>query len=55
MDMFPKNAEKEELLKAIQTILSGEKYFSREIKDIYIENKLSKKKGEEGKTYTKRN
>ncbi|SEM17210.1 two component transcriptional regulator, LuxR family [Aquimarina amphilecti] len=43
----PKNAEKEELLKAIQTILSGEKYFSREIKDIYMENKFSKKKDEE--------
>ncbi|WP_299901246.1 response regulator transcription factor [uncultured Aquimarina sp.] len=45
----PKNAEKEELLKAIQTILSGEKYFSREIKDIYMENKFSKKKDEEVK------
>ncbi|KAA1243845.1 response regulator transcription factor [Aquimarina sp. RZ0] len=43
----PKNAEKEELLKAIQTILKGKKYFSREIKDIYIENKFSKKKEEE--------
>ncbi|GAA0732320.1 response regulator transcription factor [Aquimarina litoralis] len=45
----PKNAEKEELLKAIQTILNGEKYFSREIKDIYMENKFSKKKDEEVK------
>ncbi|WP_299443879.1 response regulator transcription factor [uncultured Aquimarina sp.] len=45
----PKNAEKEELLKAIQTILGGEKYFSREIKDIYMENKFSKKKNEEVK------
>ncbi|WP_298548336.1 response regulator transcription factor [uncultured Aquimarina sp.] len=45
----PKNAEKEELLKAIQTILKGEKYFSREIKDIYMENKFSKKKDEEVK------
>ncbi len=45
----PKNAEKEELLKAIQTILNGEKYFSREIKDIYMENKFSKKKNEEVK------
>ncbi|MDY8138526.1 response regulator transcription factor [Aquimarina sp. 2201CG5-10] len=43
----PKNAEKEELLKAIQTILKGEKYFSKEIKDIYLENKFSKKKQEE--------
>ncbi|MHA7060218.1 response regulator transcription factor [Aquimarina sp. M1] len=45
----PKNAEKEELLKAIETILGGEKYFSREIKDIYMENKFSKKKNEEVK------
>ncbi|WP_109299928.1 response regulator transcription factor [Aquimarina sp. AU474] len=43
----PKNAEKEELLKAIKTILKGEKYFSKEIKDIYLENKLSKKKEQE--------
>ncbi|SHJ70265.1 response regulator [Aquimarina spongiae] len=42
----PKNAEKEELLKAIQTILQGEKYFSKEIKDIYLQNKLSNKKKE---------
>ncbi|MFC5046768.1 response regulator [Aquimarina hainanensis] len=43
----PKNAEKEELLLAIKTILGGEKYFSKEIKDIYIENKFSKKKQNE--------
>lgn len=43
----PKNAEKEEFLKAIKTILKGEKYFSKEIKDIYLENKFSKKKQEE--------
>ncbi|MEW7289074.1 response regulator transcription factor [Aquimarina sp. 2304DJ70-9] len=43
----PKNAEKEELLKAIQTIIKGEKYFSREITDIYMKNKFSKKKEEE--------
>ena len=43
----PKNAEKEELLKAIRTILKGEKYFSKEIKDIYLENKLSNKREEE--------
>ncbi len=43
----PKNAEKEELLKAIKTILKGEKYFSKEIKDIYLENKFSKKRQEE--------
>lgn len=40
----PKNAKKEEFLIAIKTILNGEKYFSKEIKDIYIKNKLSKKK-----------
>lgn len=43
----PKNAEKEELLKAIETILAGDKYFSKEIKSIYMENKFSKKKEEE--------
>ncbi|AUP78611.1 response regulator transcription factor [Flavivirga eckloniae] len=43
----PKNAEKNEFLVAIKTILKGEKYFSKEIKDIYIENKFSKKKQEE--------
>ncbi|SED16456.1 DNA-binding response regulator, NarL/FixJ family, contains REC and HTH domains [Tenacibaculum sp. MAR_2009_124] len=43
----PKNAKKEELLHAIKTILEGDKYFSKEIKDIYFENKLSKKKEEE--------
>ncbi|MDO5969387.1 response regulator transcription factor [Flavivirga aquimarina] len=42
----PKNAEKKELLKAIETILKGDKYFSREITDIYMENKFSKKKEE---------
>ncbi|NMH89022.1 response regulator transcription factor [Flavivirga algicola] len=42
----PKNAEKKELLKAIETILKGDKYFSREITDIYMENKFSKKKKE---------
>ncbi|MCK8523862.1 response regulator transcription factor [Aquimarina sp. D1M17] len=43
----PKNAEKQELLKAIKSILKGEKYFSKEIKDIYLENKLSNKRKEE--------
>ena len=43
----PKNAKKEELLFAIQTILEGEKYFSTEIKEIYFANKLAKKKEEE--------
>ncbi|MDD7884809.1 response regulator transcription factor [Flavivirga sp. 57AJ16] len=42
----PKNAEKEELLKAIETIIKGDKYFSREITEIYMENKFSKKKKE---------
>lgn len=42
-----KNAKKEEFLIAIKTILSGEKYFSKEIKDIFIKNKLSKKKDRE--------
>lgn len=43
----PKNAEKEELLLAIKTILNGNKYFSKEIKDIYTENKFSKQKESE--------
>lgn len=45
----PKNAEKEELLKAIQSILKGEKYFSKEIRDVYTENKFSKKKHQDVK------
>lgn len=43
----PKNAEKNEFLKAIKTILKGEKYFSKEIKDIYFKNKFSEKKQDE--------
>ncbi|KAB1071894.1 response regulator transcription factor [Tamlana haliotis] len=43
----PKNAEKNELLRAIETILKGEKYFSKEIKDIFLENKFYKKKEED--------
>jgi DNA-binding NarL/FixJ family response regulator len=43
----PKNAEKGEFLKAIKTILKGEKYFSKEIKDIYLDNKFAKKKNED--------
>lgn len=42
----PKNAKKEELCSAIETILNGEKYFSKEIKEIYLESKLSNKKEE---------
>lgn len=40
----PKNAEKEELLKAIETILKGEKYFSQSIKDIYLKGMFSNEK-----------
>lgn len=43
----PKNAEKQELLQAIKTIISGKKYFSKEIKDIYIENQFLQKKEDE--------
>ncbi|WP_340201453.1 response regulator [Ascidiimonas sp. W6] len=51
----PKNAKKEELLIAIQTILQGEKYFCKEIKDIYLESKFTKKKEEQEEvTLTKR-
>ena len=40
----PKNAEKEELLDAIKCIMNGEKYFSKEITEIYLQNKFSKQK-----------
>ncbi|MEL6304742.1 MAG: response regulator transcription factor [Bacteroidota bacterium] len=33
---LPKNAPKEELLKAIETILGGKKYFAQTIKDAYL-------------------
>lgn len=42
-----KNAEKTELLKAIQKILSGEKYFSQEIKDTYLKQLFAKKESQE--------
>lgn len=42
-----KNAQKEEFLKAIETILKGEKYFSKDIKDIYLQNKFEKNKDKE--------
>ncbi|WP_298955850.1 response regulator transcription factor [uncultured Nonlabens sp.] len=42
-----KNAQKEEFLKAIDTILNGEKYFSKEIKDIYTKNKFENNKHRE--------
>jgi DNA-binding NarL/FixJ family response regulator len=41
---IPKNAEKEELLKAIETILKGEKYFSEIIKDTYMKSVFNKEK-----------
>lgn len=37
----PKNAEKNELLIAIETILKGEKYFSQSIKDVYLKGMFS--------------
>jgi len=39
-----KNTEKNELLKAISTILKGEKYFSQSIKDAYTNSVFTKKK-----------
>ncbi len=42
----PKNAEKEELFKAIQTIIDGGKYFSKEIMDYYTKIKFSKKENQ---------
>ncbi len=41
---IPKNAEKEELLKAIATILKGEKYFSESIKEAYMKSVFTKEK-----------
>lgn len=37
----PKNAEKQELLEAIESILKGEKYFSQSIKDVYLKGMFS--------------
>ncbi|MEM7485354.1 MAG: response regulator transcription factor [Bacteroidota bacterium] len=37
----PKNAEKGELIEAIETILKGEKYFSQTIKDVYLKGMFS--------------
>jgi DNA-binding NarL/FixJ family response regulator len=34
----PKNAEKQELLEAIETILGGSKYFSQSIKEVYLKS-----------------
>ncbi len=41
---IPKNAEKKELLKAVDLILKGEKYFSKEITDVYLESKFLENK-----------
>ncbi|MBB6461545.1 response regulator [Flammeovirga kamogawensis] len=38
-----KNAEKEELLTAVSTIVNGENYFSKEVKDIISESTFSRK------------
>lgn len=43
----PKNAEKEELLNAMRTIVEGEKYFSAEIKRAYTDAMFENKKQEE--------
>lgn len=43
----PKNAEKDELLEAIRTIVKGEKYFSSEIKRAYTDAMFEQKKQEE--------
>lgn len=43
----PKNAEKEELLSAIRTIVKGEKYFSPEIKKAYTDAMFADKKEKE--------
>lgn len=40
----PKNAEKEELLSAMRTIVKGEKYFSQEIKMAYTDAMFENKK-----------
>jgi len=45
----PKNAEKNELLEAIRTIVKGEKYFSTEIKRAYTDTMFENKKQEEVK------
>ncbi|MDO6819982.1 response regulator transcription factor [Zobellia sp. 1_MG-2023] len=43
----PKNAEKDELLTAMRTIVKGEKYFSQEIKRAYTDAMFENKKQEE--------
>lgn len=49
----PKNAEKNELLTAIETILKGKKYFSNSIKEAYMKSVFTKDK-ETLQTLTKR-
>ncbi|CAZ94843.1 response regulator transcription factor [Zobellia galactanivorans] len=43
----PKNAEKDELLTAMRTIVKGEKYFSQEIKQAYTDAMFENKKQDE--------
>ncbi|RZS93073.1 response regulator transcription factor [Aquimarina brevivitae] len=45
----PKNAEKLELIKAIRTLLKGDKYFSTQIKEAYLQNKFTQQKEQEVK------
>lgn len=40
---IPKSANKTELLEAIASILNGEKYFSKKIKDVFFQKKIIKK------------
>ncbi|WP_196894893.1 response regulator [Aureivirga marina] len=44
---IPKNAEISELLKAIKTILKGEKYFSQEVKNIFLDYNINSKNTQE--------
>ncbi len=43
----PKNAEKDELLNAITTIVNGQKYFSQEVKRAYTDAMFEEKKNKE--------
>ncbi|MEM9324273.1 MAG: response regulator transcription factor [Bacteroidota bacterium] len=40
---LPKDSEKKELLRAIKTILSGEKYFAASVKETYLNSVMHKK------------
>jgi len=44
---IPKNARKEELIKAIETILSGQNYFSDSIKELYTKSVFEQKQNNE--------